>query len=189
MPNPFLCLTAVLPDTHRRAHPDVLFAVGNNSVDEFVVQRIRMREAVNLVLDTVEDIESCIRTDQDIALSLFTESITLNTWQSFVPAILLETARFGVHTRDSIGASDPQQTVPVDEQSPYPVVRQTAQLSSVLVHAVNGAFPCVGVIDNQSFTIVADIHRSLPVVGHAVQSPSTARHHGNACSCLRVIAI
>ena len=148
-----------------------------------------MWEAVDLVLDPVENKKTGIRTDQDIPLSLLTESITLHTSQSFVPSILFETACFGVHTRDSIGASDPQQTVPVDEQSPYPVVRQTAQLSSILVHAVNGAFPCVGVIDNQSFTIVADIHRSLPVVGHAVQSPSTARHHGNTCSRLRVIAI
>ena len=123
-----------------------------------------MWETVNLVLDPVEDEESCIRSNQDIPLSLFAERITLNTCQHFVPAILLETARLGIHTCDSIGASDPQQTVPVDEQSPYPVVRQTAQLSSILVHAVNGAFPRVGVINNQSFTIVAYIHRSLPVI-------------------------
>ena len=164
MSYPFLGLTAVLPDTHRRAHPDVFLTVGNNAVDEFVVQRIRMWEAVNLVLDPVEDKETCIRSNQDIPLSLFTERITLNTCQHFVPAVLLETARLGIHTCDSIGASDPQKTVSVDEQSPYPVVRQTAQLSSILVHAVNGAFPRVGVIDNQSFTIVAYIHRSLPVI-------------------------
>ena len=189
MRNKLLILLRILPDAHRRTDPEIIFAVRDNAIDNFVTEILRSWEFGQLILDTVVDKKAVVGSDEDISLTLFTKRRTHIAFQQNALPKLLELARLGVHTRKAITRSNPEHTVSVNEHCFDPVVAKRVSSSILCLHENLGRFTRRSVIDDHSLTIVTEIKPSLPVIGHAVHTPSIESLPVLTDTCNRIIGI
>ena len=102
---------------------------------------------------------------------------------------MLELACLGVHTRKAVTRSNPEHTVSVNEHCFDPVVAKRVSSSILSLHKNLGRFTRRSVIDDHTLTIVTEIKPSLPVIGHAVHTPSIKSLPVLTDACNRIIGI
>ena len=107
VPDKLSVLLFVLPDAHGCTYPQVTLLVFDDAADLLAFQCFRMREVLRLVALSVKQIESFFRTDDNIAVLSFADTIRLSVFQNVVPSEILETERFGIETGNSIRGSYP----------------------------------------------------------------------------------
>ena len=108
-----LLLRVILPQSVGGADPQPRLMVAYDTADELVVELTGVGVGEKLPFRAVEEVQSFLGSDHDVAVGILTQGVDLTAAQEVQLAEGLEVEGLRVHHAQSVGRSDPQQSLAV----------------------------------------------------------------------------